>query len=70
MSRSISPWPDECRGAVSLTFDDGLPSQFDRAIPILNDHGLCATFYLNPAGGDWRDRLAPWRTVSGTLMAC
>ena len=64
MPSSSSPWPDECRGAVSLTFDDGLPSQLDRAIPILNDHGLCATFYLNPSGDDWRDRLAPWRTVA------
>jgi len=30
-----SPWPEECQGAFSLTFDDGSQSQLDIAIPIL-----------------------------------
>lgn len=63
-----SPWPDENQGAVSLTFDDGLPSHLAAAIPALDEHTLRATFYLNPPrGGDeatWRERLAPWRDAA------
>jgi hypothetical protein len=31
---------------VSLTFDDGLRCQFERAVPILDQHGFRATFFL------------------------
>jgi peptidoglycan/xylan/chitin deacetylase (PgdA/CDA1 family) len=31
---------------ISLTFDDGLRCQFEQALPILNGHGLPATFFL------------------------
>lgn len=31
---------------VSLTFDDGLRCQFERAVPILDRHGFRATFFL------------------------
>jgi glucosyl-dolichyl phosphate glucuronosyltransferase len=31
---------------ISLTFDDGLRCQFEQALPILNQHGLPATFFL------------------------
>jgi peptidoglycan/xylan/chitin deacetylase (PgdA/CDA1 family) len=31
---------------ISLTFDDGLRCQFDKALPILTSHGLSATFFL------------------------
>jgi peptidoglycan/xylan/chitin deacetylase (PgdA/CDA1 family) len=31
---------------VSLTFDDGLRSQLERALPILDQYGLSATFFL------------------------
>ncbi len=31
---------------ISLTFDDGLRCQFDRAVPILDQHDLPATFFL------------------------
>lgn len=60
------PWPEACAGAVSLTFDDGHPSQLERAVPVLNEFGLSGTFYLNPRGATedkWRARLAPWRAV-------
>ena len=51
---------------MSLTFDDGHPSQLEKAVPILDDVGLKGTFYLNPRGeGDsWRDRLAVWEAVA------
>jgi peptidoglycan/xylan/chitin deacetylase (PgdA/CDA1 family) len=57
---SSSPWPEGCEGAVSLTFDDGLRSQLETAIPLLDEHGLQTTFYLNPPHDgdedDWRAR--------------
>src|ERR671931_2018435 len=63
------PWPGECRGAVSLTFDDGMRSQLETAIPLLDEHGLQATFYLNPPRDgdedDWRARAAPLRAAPG-----
>jgi peptidoglycan/xylan/chitin deacetylase (PgdA/CDA1 family) len=31
---------------ISLTFDDGLRCQFERALPILNQYGFPATFFL------------------------
>lgn len=31
---------------ISLTFDDGLRCQFDKALPILNRYGIPATFFL------------------------
>jgi peptidoglycan/xylan/chitin deacetylase (PgdA/CDA1 family) len=31
---------------ISLTFDDGLRCQFERAVPILADYGILATFFL------------------------
>jgi len=58
------PWPKGCQGALSLTFDDGLSSQLAIAVPMLNKYGLRGTFYLNPRGVDWRDRLDPWREIA------
>lgn len=34
------------KALVSLTFDDGLRSQFERAVPILDGYGFPATFFL------------------------
>jgi peptidoglycan/xylan/chitin deacetylase (PgdA/CDA1 family) len=49
---------------VSLTFDDGLPSQVEVALPLLAEHELRATFYVNPRGDEWLARLAPWRDAA------
>ena len=38
--------------AVSLTFDDGMRSHLDVAVPLLNDHDLRGTFYLVAGGND------------------
>lgn len=64
MSLTTTPWPAGCEGAVSLTFDDGMPSQLERAVPLLKDHGLTGTFYINPRGDDWKSKLEPWRAVA------
>lgn len=60
---SAAAWPDGAEGAISLTFDDGLASQLG-AVPLLERHGLRATFYLNPGGPDWRATLSQWAGVA------
>jgi len=65
MNRSLTPcWPGDCQAAVSLTFDDGMPSQLKVAVPLLNQADVQATFYLIPRGDDYREKLAPWREVA------
>jgi peptidoglycan-N-acetylglucosamine deacetylase len=67
----MSFWPEPYQAAVTLTFDDGLPSQLERAVPILDQTGLHGTFYLNPRGkeeysgrgGSWMETLLPWQPV-------
>jgi len=65
MSTLASPWPDRCQGAVSLTFDDGVASQLNIAIPMLDKHGLQATFYVNPRN-NYQEQLLPWRDAAMT----
>jgi hypothetical protein len=67
----MSFWPEPYQGAISLTFDDGYPSQLNFAIPEMNQRGLRGTFYLTPQGSErrfpprsWRRRLKPWLPVS------
>ena len=40
-------WPEGKRGAVSLTYDDALPVHYEHVAPLLEEHGLRATFYTN-----------------------
>jgi len=56
-------WPQGCKGAVSLTFDDGTSSQLTEAVPRLDDAGLSGTFYLNPHRGHWDATAESWRAV-------
>jgi len=43
---TVALWQGDKKGAVSITFDDGLTSQFQKAFPILQQHGLKATFNI------------------------
>jgi hypothetical protein len=58
-------WPDGKTAAVSLRFDDGLPSHIDLAVPMLEAHGFRGTFYLCPAGTEeqWRQRVLVWKPI-------
>jgi peptidoglycan/xylan/chitin deacetylase (PgdA/CDA1 family) len=55
-------WPNGARAAVSLTYDDGLNSQLDNAVPELKRLGLKATFFLTGANAHWR--LGDWEALS------
>lgn len=63
MSYTDIPWLDGYSGALSLTFDDGRLNQIEKAVPILNDLGFKATFYLCPKGDNWQEVLSPWVDV-------
>jgi peptidoglycan/xylan/chitin deacetylase (PgdA/CDA1 family) len=41
-------WPEGKKMALSLTFDDARLSQVDSGIPLLDNYGVKATFYLSP----------------------
>ncbi len=57
-------WPDGRRAALSLTFDDARPSQLDPGLPILDAHGVKATFYVSPA--NLERRLEDWKAAVAT----
>lgn len=53
-------WPGGARAAISLTYDDGLNSQLDNAVPELDRRGFKATFFLTETNIQEGRRLAEW----------
>jgi peptidoglycan/xylan/chitin deacetylase (PgdA/CDA1 family) len=45
-------WNSDKRAAISLTFDDGMRSHLDIAIPLLEKYDLQGTFYIIAGGED------------------
>ncbi len=43
----ILKWQDGKEGCVTLTYDDGSENQFRFAVPLMNERGLPATFFIN-----------------------
>lgn len=54
------PWPGGRKAAVSLAYDDAIPSQLDHAIPALDRHGLKGSFYLTLGSDTLRTRQREW----------
>ena len=54
-------WPEGKKAAISLSFDDARASQVDVGIPMLDNHGVRATFFVVP--GEVEERLAGWRSA-------
>ncbi len=48
----ITAWRGGASGSYCLTFDDGMDGQWQYAVPILNNKGIKATFFLNGAAVD------------------
>ncbi|WP_430457748.1 polysaccharide deacetylase family protein [Rheinheimera sp.] len=57
-------WPNGAKAAVSLAYDDALPSQLETAIPQLNAAGLKGSFYLPLSAETVQSRLADWRAAA------
>lgn len=80
MSPAVAPvqkpaftWPSGIRGAVSLTFDDGRPSQVDQGVPLFDRFGVRATFYVMPLAVQkrqeaWRRAVATGHEAAGHTM--
>lgn len=49
MSAGETVWPGGFRAALSISFDDGRPSQVERGVPVLSRHGYHGTFYVLPS---------------------
>lgn len=54
-------WPEGKQLAISLTFDDGRPSQVDRGMALLERLNARATFYVLPSAV--RARLDDWKAA-------
>jgi hypothetical protein len=50
--------------AVSLTFDDALVEHLDRAIPLLEEHGLRGTFYTHLTAPAMASRWSDWQAAA------
>ncbi len=59
----MSPWPSSHHAAVTLSYDDGIPSHHQYVAPTLEEHGLRATFYV-PARALVDADIAAWRLVA------
>jgi sialate O-acetylesterase len=57
-------WPGGTKGAVCLTYDDGLDSHLDFAAPDLEAHNLRGTFYVTGSSDSLRNRLDEWRDLA------
>lgn len=62
----IFAWPQGQRTAVSLSYDDGLASQLDNALPVLERHGLRASFYPTLASPVLASRIDEWRAAAAS----
>ena len=58
-ARSVRGWP---KGYVSLTYDDGLSSQLDIAVPQLERAGFRGTFFLT--WNNMQDRAQDWAALA------
>ena len=56
-------WPNGCRAAVSLTYDDGLPVHHEEVAPALEARGLRGTFYA-PIDSDLLANRDAWVRVA------
>ena len=58
---------------ISLTFDDGLRCQIERALPVLDQRGLPATFFIaantSPVHLDYCPH-APWQKIEWSPDDC
>lgn len=57
-------WPGERKIAVSLSYDDGLSSQLDNVVPVLDKYNLKASFYILPNSAVVNRRMKEWVSVA------
>jgi len=66
----IAPFKGDRKAAITYTFDDGLRSQYTKALPVLEGLGLKTTFFIVPGltpnvtEEARRKRIADWGSIS------
>jgi peptidoglycan/xylan/chitin deacetylase (PgdA/CDA1 family) len=63
LSVAIAKYPDNKKAALSITFDDGCSSVFDKIIPMMDTYRVKGTFYIIAGHVELRNEWAKWRTV-------
>jgi peptidoglycan/xylan/chitin deacetylase (PgdA/CDA1 family) len=58
------PWPGGAKAAVVLTYDDGMDTHLDHAVPDLDAAGLAGTFFLPGHAESLAKRLPEWRALA------
>lgn len=61
---SVTRWPQDRLGAISLTFDDGINTHLDVVGPILKKHHLNGTFFVATGLGPWEKRKPEWKQLA------
>lgn len=64
MAKAFKGWPNQCKAAVALTYDDALGQHVDEVAPALEAAGLRGTFYIPVGQGAFIPRVDDWRTVA------
>jgi peptidoglycan/xylan/chitin deacetylase (PgdA/CDA1 family) len=57
-------WPNKTRGAISLTYDDGLSNHLDVVAPALESVNLRGTFYPHITSIDFQSRTDEWEKLT------
>lgn len=57
-------WPEKCRAAVTLSYDDALTSHREVIAPLLERHGLRATFYVHITAQDFMQNTVAWADLA------
>ena len=57
-------WPNGAKAAVTLTYDDGIASQFANAVPQLDKYGIKGTFFPSTWGLSAPENAAIWRKIA------
>lgn len=63
-SQGKFPWPEGKAFAISLSFDDARLSNIEQGIPLLDRHGVKATFYVHP--NKIKERLPEWKAAANS----
>ena len=66
ISISICRWYGGRQTALSIRFDDSHPTHLSKAVPILREYGLKATFMINSGAGGYQSHKEQWEECAKT----
>ncbi len=60
ISAKVCRWYGGKKAALSLRFDDSHRTHIEKAVPMLNEHGLIGTFLVNPGNSSFQHYQSVW----------